>query len=126
MRAGPFEITDLDPAWGWTVTWPGFDTVVADSSRKISTLLEILFDELGLEEAHLCVVLNNGEFDTFTINSTGYAQARRDYLTDYVAGQYQIGGVRFRQEHQARVFLEIMERRLVWRKLGGRWTQSRQ
>jgi hypothetical protein len=126
MRKGPFEITNLDPAWGWSVNWPGFDTVVVDSSRKVSTLLEILFDEIGLDQAHLCVVVLNGEFETFTIDRTGYAQAQGDGLSDYVAGQYQIGGVRFRQEDQAQAFLEIMERRLVWRRLGGRWTQPSQ
>jgi len=125
MRRGPFEITDLDPAWGWTVTWPGFEMAVADSSRKVGNLLKILFDELGLERAHLYVVVRNGEFETFTIDRTGYAQAQGDGLSDYVAGQYRVGGVRFRQEHQAQAFLEIMERRLVWRRLGGRWTQSR-
>jgi len=126
MTSGPFEITDLDPAWGWTVTWPGFEMAVADSSRKVSNLLGILFDELGLEQAHLCVLLVNGEFETFTIDRTGYAQAQGDYLTDYVTGQYRVGGVRFRQEHQAQAFLEIMEQRLAWRRLGGQWTQRSQ
>jgi hypothetical protein len=95
---------------------------VADSGRKVSTLLEILFDELKLDQAHLCVVLRNGEFDTFTIARAGYAQASGDGLSDYVAGQYRVGGVRFRQEDQARAFLKIMERRLMWRRLGGQWS----
>jgi hypothetical protein len=99
---------------------------VADSGRKVSTLLEILFDELGLGHAHLCVLMVNGEFETFTIDRTAYARAQGDGLGDYVAGHYRVGGVRFRQEDQAQAFLEIMERRLVWRRLGGRWTQPAQ
>jgi hypothetical protein len=126
MRSGPFEITDLDPAWGWSVTWPGFEMAVADSTRKVSTLLEILFDELKLDQAHLCVVSRNGEFDTFTIARAAYARAQGDGLGDYVAGHYRVGGVRFRQEDQARAFLEIMEQRLMWRRLGGQWTQPAQ
>jgi len=121
MTSGPFEIVNHDPAWGWSVTWPGFEMAVADSGRKVSTLLEILFNELGLDQAHLCVLLVNGEYETFTIDLTGYAQAQGDGLSDYVAGQYRVGGVRFRQEDQAQAFLEIMERRLMWRKLGGTW-----
>lgn len=126
MKRGPFEIVDHDPAWGWSVTWPGFEMAVADSSRKVSNLLEILFGELELDQAHLCVLLVNGEYETFTIARAAYARAQGDGLGDYVAGHYRVGGVRFRQEHQAQAFLEIMERRLMWRRLGGQWTQPAQ
>jgi hypothetical protein len=94
--------------------------VVATTHKKVSSLLGILFNEMKLWQAHLFIKLNNGEFETYSIDCMAWAQDKNEYLPYHLAS-YQIGGVRFEKEDQARQFLEKLEKRLMWQRLGGKW-----
>lgn len=120
MYAGPFVITELPR--GWAVSWPGYERVLVNNPAKLQRVLKMLFEELNLSRAQLGVSLNNGELETYSIDSalwyTGDTHAR-DYLTSHIVGHYVVEGVKFDAEDPARYFLDELQKRYIWMKLGG-------
>ena len=121
-NSSPFLLTDLPR--GWSVTWPGFDMVVADTPQKIRTLLDILFRDLGQWHAELGVILQDREFSTYSISATEWYRPgdHRFMLCEHIARTFKVSGVRFDQLEPAELFLTHMEQRLAWRRLGGQWS----
>lgn len=120
IRSGPFTLNDLPH--GWSVAWPDYEHVVVNNPKKLTRLLEMLFDELKLDQAQLGILLNNGEFEIYHIDSMlWYGRDSRDQLVEHVLGTFTIAGVKFDDESPARKFLAMMEKRYIWLKLGGAW-----
>lgn len=120
----PFQLTDVPN--GWVVSWPDYVTAVAKNERQIHNLLKILFDEIGVWQAHLGVMPDNGETETYSVDSMAWHQEDSGkYLAEHIASRYVVSGVYFQAEHEdhARQFLEHLEKRYIWLKLGGgHWT----
>ena len=121
-QSGPFVITELPR--GWAVSWPSFEQVFVNTPGKLRKVLEILFDDLKLSQAQLGVSLNNGDLETYYIDSVLWytdSTDARDYLLSHIASTYVIEGVKFYDEAPARGFLAELEKRYIWMKLGGGW-----
>lgn len=118
----PFEIENL-PSGRWTVTWPGYEDHVVNNQIKVKNLLTILFEEVKVNQAQLGVTLNNGELETYCIDMSVWWRAGnvRDDVSRHIASTFVVGGATFDLESEARMFLEILEKRLSWARLGGKW-----
>ncbi len=119
----PFELTDL-PSGCWFVGWPGYEDHVVNNQIKVQSLLKILFEEIKVERAQLGVTVNNSELETYSIDSSLWylADDSRDHLSHHIASTFVVGGATFETESQARLFLEILQKRLLWARLGGKWS----
>lgn len=117
-----FVLTDL-PDNTWSVSWPGYEHVVVDNPRKADSLLKILFDEVGVDEARLGVHEHNrpNTFETMYINWIAWHQTP-EAAARHVVRHHIVVGCKFAKEDQARKFKLIMEQRLAWRRLGGSWS----
>lgn len=120
---GPFTLTELPQ--GWSVSWPGYESSVVNSPVKVQRLLEILFGDLKLNQAQLGVLLNNGDFETYSIDSILWysdSDNAKNFLINHIFSTYTVGAVKFNEEPKARQFLDILEQRYIWLKLGGAWS----
>ena len=77
--------------------WPGYEDNVVNNPSKVLTLLEIMFEHVGVDEAMI-----------------GVQQPGRDndWATTHISSSL------WYDSDQAR---EHMEQRLAWRRLGGAW-----
>lgn len=117
-----FILNDL-PDGSWSVTWPGYEYNVVDNPAKAMTLLKIMFDHVGVDEAMIGVQHRSGYGDTETMHISGILwleELSREYMAKRLA-EYTIPGVRFRDQYEAEKFKTHMEQRLMWRQLGGGW-----
>ena len=118
-----FVLNDL-PNGSWSVTWPGYEYNVANNPDKVLTLLEILFDHVGVEEAMIGVQESGRDNDWRTMhisNILWFEEHSRKYMASRLAG-YTIPGVKFKDLYEAEKFKTHMEQRLAWKRLGGEWT----
>ena len=116
-----FVLNDL-PDGSWSVCWPGYD--VANNPTKIMTLLGIMFDHVGVEEAMIGVQESgrDNDWNTMHISQVLWLEEKsRRYLSEKLA-RYTVPGVRFRDQYEAEKFKTHMEQRLAWKRLGGEWS----
>jgi hypothetical protein len=117
-----FILNDL-PNGEWSVCWPDHEHNVVNNPAKVLTLLEILFDHVGVEEA-MIGVLESGRDNDWGIMHISVMlwleENSRKYMASRLAG-YIIPGVKFRDRYEAEKFKLHMEQRLAWRRLGGAW-----
>ena len=118
-----FKILDLDSKCQ-AVIWPGFEVVFCKK-----TLLGVLFDDMRIWEAQLGVVpwhtprdsmLDPRVIQNLRLSSTAWlenADGAWHMLRDRL-----VVGVRFGQPGQARQFVDLMQQRLMWHRLGGKWS----
>lgn len=115
---GPFELTDL-PNGQWSVSWPGYETVVIDNVEKAEALLKILFDTIKVDEAMVGVVEkhkhNYSDCETMHIGLAAWCQDPRALAQHLV--YFTIPGVKFNKLEQAEQFKDLLLKRYVWRKL---------
>ena len=123
-----FKILDLDSKCQ-AVTWPGFEVVFCNTEHKIKTLLGVLFDDMRVWEAHLGVVpwhtprgnmSDPRVIQNLSLSSTAWlenADVAWHMLRDRL-----VVGVKFGQPGQARQFVDLMQQRLMWHRLGGKWS----
>ena len=116
-----FVLNDL-PNGDWSVSWPGYETVVCDNEHKALTLLDIMFDQVGVETAMIGVQHPSEDNVLYTkhISCLLWLDERsREYCARDLA-RYVIPAVRFQDRYQAEKFKLIMEKRLAWTRLSGR------
>ena len=119
-----FEINDL-PNGTWSVTWPVHIYDVINNPAKALTLLEIMFEHVGVEEAMIGVQENGHDNDWQTLHFSSEIWWMDNDSREYMARRmtsYVIPGVRFRDQYEAEKFKLHMEQRLAWRILGGKWS----
>lgn len=119
-----FKIDDLQD--GWAVTWPGFEQRFCNTEHKIKTLLAVLFDDIGLWEAQLGVqpwhsVLDPAKAKTEYLSRLIWHRNPEDVVR-YLMQDLMVVGVRFDLKQQARQFVDCMQQRLMWERLGGTWS----
>jgi len=116
-----FVLKDL-PDNTWSVSWPGYEEVVVNNSVKARNLLKILFDEVEVSEAILGLQQRNKleKFETLHISWIAWHQ-NPDAAARYAVDYHIITGCKFANEDQAQKFKLIMEQRLAWKRLGGKW-----
>jgi hypothetical protein len=116
----PFKITDLPKGWG--VSWPGFEYNVVNNPRKATTLLKILFDDVGVDCAKLAVTPDQDHNKSFTLELDWIAYHQNpDHAGEFLTRQQSVTGCLFDTKEQAEKFKLIMDQRLAWRRLGGAW-----
>lgn len=117
-----FKIDDLQD--GWAVTWPGFEPVFCNTEDKIKNLLAVLFDDIGLWTAQLGVQPWHSVPDPVKAK-TQYLSSREWHqnpdVVRYMMQDLMVVGVRFDLKQQARQFVDCMQQRLMWKRLGGTW-----
>lgn len=119
-----FEINDLSNDT-WSVTWPGHEYDVVNNPAKALTLLEIMFEHVGVEEAMIGVQESVRDNDWQTLHFSSFLWWDSDHSRKYMAkrlASYVIPGVRFRDQYEAEKFKLHMEQQLAWRILGGDWS----
>lgn len=119
-----FEINDL-PNGTWSVSWPGHEYDVVNNPAKALTLLEIMFEHVGVEEAMIGVQESGRDNDWQTLHFSSFLWWDSDHSRKYMAkrlASYVIPGVRFCDQYEAEKFKLHMEQRLAWRILGGDWS----
>jgi len=117
-----FVLNDL-PNGSWSVCWPGHEDNVVNNPQKAMTLLEIMFDHVGVDEAMIGVQQpgRDNDWRTWHISVMLWLEERsRRHLAEQLA-RYTIPGVKFRDQYEAKKFKLHMEQRLAWRRLGGEW-----
>ena len=118
-----FVLNDL-PNGEWSVTWPGYEYNVVNNANKAMTLLEIMFEHVGVDEAMMGVQQSgrdDSKFDTMYISSILWLEEHsRRHMAEQLA-EYTIPGVKFRDQYEAEKFKNHMEQRLAWKRLGGTW-----
>lgn len=118
-----FVINDL-PNGKWSVTWPGYEYNVVNNPAKVLTLLEILFDHVGVEEAMIGVQESGRDNDWNTLYISSILWYQDDRSREHVAkriAEYTVPGVQFNDQYEAEKFKDHMEQRLAWKRLGGAW-----
>lgn len=118
-----FEINDL-PNSTWSVTWPGYVYDVVNNPAKALTLLEIMFEHVGVDEAMISVQESGRDNDWQTLHLSSFLwwdSDGREYMAKRLAS-YVISGVRFCDQYEAEKFKLHMEQHLAWRILGGNWS----
>lgn len=122
MANNYFVLNDL-PDGSWSVCWPGHEYIAVNNPAKVLTLLEILFEHVGVNEAMIGVQESGRDNDWNTMHISGMVwleENSRKYIASRLAG-YTIPGVKFRDQYEAEKFKLHMEQRLAWRRLGGEW-----
>jgi len=117
-----FVLNDL-PDGSWSVTWPGYEHNVVNNPQKALTLLEIMFDHVGVDEAMIGVQHRSGHGDIETMhisNILWLEEHSREHMAKRLA-EYTIPAVKFRDQYEAEKFKTHMEQRLAWKRLGGKW-----
>lgn len=116
----PFVIRDLPQ--GWSVSWPGYEYVLVNNESKARHLLEILFDTVKVNEAQMAIRKETWSEDRTEILHVSISSWFQDptglarYLTDFV-----VTGVKFNKLFEAEHFKTLMDQRLMWSRLGGKW-----
>ena len=119
----PFKLMDLPR--GYSVSWPGYEHVFCDNSLpKWRSLLGVLFNDLDLFE--VCLAMTDWHepgtnAKLLYLKSTAYHTTRSDLLLNLIPTHLITVGVKFDELSQAEKFIELMEQRLVWKRLGGFW-----
>jgi hypothetical protein len=119
----PFKLIDLPQ--GYSVSWPGYEHVFCDNSLpKWRSLLGVLFDDLGLFE--VCLAMTEWyepgtNARLYYLKSTAFHITRPDWLLNLIPAGLITVGVKFDELSQAEKFIELMEQRLAWKRLGGSW-----
>jgi hypothetical protein len=117
-----FVLNDL-PNGEWSVTWPGYEYNVVNNANKAMTLLEIMFEHVGVETAMIGVQESGRDNDWNTMHISGILwleEHSRRHLAERL-GRYTIPGVKFRDQYEAEKFKQHMEQRLAWKIMGGAW-----
>lgn len=117
-----FVLNDL-PDGTWSVTWPGYEYNVVNNPDKARTLLEIMFEHVGVEEAMIGVqqTAQSTELETMHISGMLWLEEHsRRHMAERLA-RYIIPGVKFQDQYEAEKFKTHMEQRLAWKRLGGTW-----
>lgn len=120
----PFVMNDL-PDGTWSVTWPGYEYQVVDNPGKALALLEILFEVVGVDEAMIGLYERGRDNDwrTWHISNMLWLEDQGRKLMASRISDYVVPGVKFTDIYQAEKFKDHMEKRLAWKRLGGReWT----
>jgi len=116
-----FVLTDL-PDNSWSVSWPGYEYVVVNNPVKANNLLKILFDEVGTDEAVLAVHEHNAPDRGDAMHLSWIAwHYHPDAWARRVVDHHVVVGCKFPTLEQAEKFKLIMEQRLAWKRLGGKW-----
>ena len=113
-----FVLNDL-PDGSWSVTWPGYEHNVVNNPQKALTLLEIMFDHVGVDEAMIGIQQPGRDNDWATwhiSNMLWFDEQGRERMAKQLA-EYNIPGVRFTDIYQAEKFKDHMEKRLAWKRL---------
>lgn len=117
-----FVLNDL-PGGDWSVSWPGYEWDVVNNPKKAMTLLEILFDHVGVDEAMIGVQYRTGYGDCETMHISRWIwfdENSRRHMAERLA-EFTIPAVRFHDQYEAEKFKLHMEQRLAWKRLGGEW-----
>jgi len=116
-----FVLNDL-PNGEWSVCWPGYEFVVVNNSRKAKVLLNILFNDIGVNEAMLAVKQDNKENSEEVMHiSDGAWYQHPDATAEHLVERHVVVGCKFVNLEQAEKFKLHMEQRLAWKRLGGTW-----
>ena len=118
-----FVINDL-PDGTWSVCWPGYEHNVVNKPNKVLTLLEIMFEHVGVDEAMIGVQQSGRDNDLSTMHISASLWYDSDHAREHIAKRlaaYVIPGVKFCDQYEAEKFKLHMEQRLAWKRLGGAW-----
>lgn len=117
-----FILNDL-PNGDWSVSWPGYESNVVNNPDKAMTLLEILFDHVGVETAMIGVLHPDEDKVLYTKHISCMLwldEHSREHCARDLA-RYTIPEVRFKDRYEAEKFKLHLEQRLMWKRLGGSW-----
>ena len=118
-----FVLNDL-PDGSWSVSWPGYENNVVNNAKKAMTLLEIMFDHVGVEEAMIGLQRPGRGYNDLEVlhisQIVWFDQGSREHMAKRLA-EYIVSGVKFRDQYEAEKFKTHMEQRLAWKRLGGAW-----
>ena len=114
MNKTPFKIQKTESKQ-WAVYWFTFKNIKeVDSKLK---LLNIVFGQMNCNEVGLAVLLQDGEYDTLWLNYKVWAQNSELNYADYVMDMYEIRGVVFHTQAEAKQFQDILEKKYIWKVL---------
>ena len=121
MVNSPYVINDL-PNGTYSVTWPGHEVVLVNNPGKALRLLEIMFDVVGVDEAMIGLYERGRDNDwrTWHISNMLWLEDQGRELAASRIADYVVPGVKFTDIYQAEKFKDHMEKRLAWKRLGGR------
>lgn len=93
----------------YTVTWPGFHNI--NGNPACYNLLKILFDQIKVDSSMLIL---NGQ-NMVTINNIIWYQGEGERYSEWLMSQYSITGAVFKEERQAIMLQEELEKRYMWK-----------
>lgn len=105
----------------YSVTWPGYESVLCNNKIKARNLLKILFNEIKVEDAILAVKKEeySGEAFVMSIPLSTYARDPEGSAM-FLVRDYSVVGCKFDTRELAEAFKLNMEKRLAWCRLSGK------
>jgi hypothetical protein len=100
---------------GWLVSWPDFRDIRRVENKQ--KLADLIFDNIGVEEARFVVRSKDGETKFLYIRSIDWAAVHLGSHLDNLLDQYDITGVLFDSEQSARWLQDYFEKKLMWKQL---------
>jgi hypothetical protein len=112
MNDSPFELYSTTHG-NHVVHWPTFKNI-RDVDARIR-LLDILFVEVKCFEVGLALLLQNGEIETLWIEFNSWAPGPNHVYSEYLMDMYEIRGVVFKNNEEAKQFQDILEKKYIWK-----------
>jgi hypothetical protein len=95
----------------YTVTWPGFHNIYGNPACY--NLFKILFDQIKVDEA--MIIVNDQHM--ITVNVVIWYQGHGEAYSEWLMSQHSITGAVFKEEKQAIMLQEELEKRYMWKLL---------
>jgi prepilin-type processing-associated H-X9-DG protein len=84
-------------------------------------LLHVIFLEAKAWKAGLMIQLHGSQCDILWVDGSVIYQDVNSQYSDYLQDMYKIRGVVFTEEQHADTFYDILDKKLMWRTLGGKY-----
>jgi len=101
----------------YVVDWP--QTIEMIKHIKKTDLFAVIFRTVRSNYAGLAIKLNNNEYDIMWVDSSVWFD-RKNYA-EYVRDMYEIVGLAFKNEVEADLCADVMNKELMWRMLDGNY-----
>ena len=109
-----FPITQQD-CDVWSVRWPKFRNIrLVDNKIQ---LVNTVFGTLGLDQAGFGIELINGEHSVLWMSQNDWAEDSDGTYSEHLQDMYTISSMVFRDQKDAELLQDHLEKRLVWRQL---------
>lgn len=114
MVSDLFELTEHDNNW-WAVMWPEDKWVGVNDPQTKLKLVELVLGSLKSIEVGFAVKQKDyGIYNTLYVNSSVFYDSRNIAM---MLDRYNVGGVKFPTKAEAEHFIDVLEKKLMWKVL---------